>query len=77
MVQFNKRIETVIEKRVGSFRGAKSLFAKSIGCDNRILGQWIKGTQEPSDVYLEAIVRNHNIRYEWLTKGEGDMEHSS
>ena len=72
----NERIETIISAKVGSFRGAKGLFAKSIGCDSRMLGQWLKGTHEPSEIYIQAIVRNHLVDYNWLLSGAGSMDGS-
>ena len=68
-----QRLESIIEEKVGTFRGSKGFFAKSIGCDSRMLGRWLKGQELPAEIYLQAIVKNHGVNYAWLVDGVGVM----
>lgn len=73
MKTYEERLQAIINTTIGEFRGAKGLFAQSIGCDGRQLGLWLKGSRRPSQVYLDAMTRNHKVDAEWLVTGEGAM----
>ena len=66
----NERIK-LVRKAVGL---TAEEFACRIGCTRGAISMYETGKRIPSNTVVTSICREFNIRYDWLTKGEGEMK---